>query len=67
MAAVKLALRRLMNEPRPKSRQAGGVLIALGLMVGAVAGVMLGEPSAGLLLGGAIGGSVALLLWWRGG
>ncbi|HEX8400678.1 MAG TPA: hypothetical protein VF628_03150 [Allosphingosinicella sp.] len=56
-----------MNEPRPKSRQAGGVLIALGLMVGAVAGVMLGEPSAGLLLGGAIGGSVALLLWWRGG
>jgi uncharacterized BrkB/YihY/UPF0761 family membrane protein len=48
-----------------KGKQAGGVLIALGFMIGAVTGVTLGQPSAGLLIGGAIGILLALLIWWR--
>lgn len=54
-----------MTAPNPKSRQAGGILLALGFMLGAVIGVVLGQPSAGLLIGGAVGGALALLLWWR--
>ncbi len=50
---------------RPKPRQAGGILLALGFTIGAVAGVLLGQPSAGLLIGGALGGLVALLIWLR--
>ena len=48
-----------------KPRQAGGVLLALGFTVGAVIGVVLGEPSAGFLIGGGIGLALALLIWWR--
>jgi hypothetical protein len=55
----------VMTAPKPKPRQAGGFLITLGLILGAVIGVALGQPSAGLLLGGGIGAALALLLWWR--
>ncbi len=50
---------------RPKPRQAGGILLALGFTIGAVAGVLLGQPSAGLLIGGALGAALALLIWFR--
>jgi hypothetical protein len=55
----------VMKAPAPKARQAGGILLALGLMLGAVTGVVLGQPSAGLLIGGGIGAALAFLLWWR--
>jgi hypothetical protein len=55
----------VMTAPKTKPRQAGGFLITVGLIVGAVTGVALGEPSAGLLIGGGIGAAIALLLWWR--
>jgi hypothetical protein len=56
---------RFMTVPKSKPRQAGGFLITVGLILGAVIGVALGEPSAGLLIGGGIGAALALLLWWR--
>jgi hypothetical protein len=54
-----------MTAPRSKPRQAGGILLALGFTIGAIVGVILGEPSAGFLVGGALGCALALLMWWR--
>jgi uncharacterized membrane protein len=44
---------------------AGGVLIALGTLAGAVIGFLLGQPTVGLLTGFAIGAIVAAAMWWR--
>tara|TARA_R110000824_G_scaffold110723_1_gene258888 strand:+ start:385 stop:588 length:204 start_codon:yes stop_codon:yes gene_type:complete len=51
---------------RPENRNGGGVFIAIGAIVGAIAGGFLGQPSAGLLAGLALGALAALLIWWRG-
>ena len=48
-----------------KGGRAGGVLLGLGFMLGAIVGVVLRQPSAGLLIGGGIGAALALLIWWR--
>lgn len=48
------------NEPK-----AGGALLAISIMVGAVAGIALGQASAGVIAGTAIGIVIALALWWR--
>ena len=53
-----------MASPPPTA--AGGVLIALGAIVGAAIGVSMNEATAGFLLGTAIGVVLALLIWWRG-
>jgi uncharacterized BrkB/YihY/UPF0761 family membrane protein len=50
---------------RRKGGQAGGIFLFLGFTIGAVAGGILGQPSAGLLAGGAIGAVLALLIWAR--
>lgn len=50
----------------PKNRNGGGVFIAMGAIVGVIAGGYLGQPSAGLLAGLALGTFVALLIWWKG-
>jgi hypothetical protein len=50
---------------RRKSGQAGGIFLGLGFMIGAVVGVILGQPSAGLLIGGGVGAALALLIWLR--
>lgn len=54
-----------MSEPRKSGAQAGGFLIAAAILVGAVGGIVVGEPSAGFLAGLAVGVAAALLLWWR--
>lgn len=54
-----------MTVPRKHGAQAGGFLIAAGILVGVLGGLAAGEPSAGFLLGLAAGVAVALLLWWR--
>ena len=50
---------------RPKPARAGGVLLALGFTIGAVLGVLFGQPSAGFLIGGAIGAVLAASIWLR--
>ncbi len=45
---------------------AGGVLIALGAIVGAAVGLSMDQPTPGFLIGTAIGVVLALLIWWRG-
>lgn len=47
------------------SPPAGGALIALGAVLGAIIGLVLDEPTPGLLIGLAAGGAIALLVWWR--
>lgn len=44
---------------------AAGALVALSLLVGAGVGGAMGQPSAGVLGGAAVGTIVALWLWWR--
>ncbi|MGL4313721.1 MAG: hypothetical protein ACRCSO_06985 [Sphingomonas sp.] len=43
----------------------GGVLIALGAMIGPVIGLYTGQPSIGLLAGVAIGAALAAVIWLR--
>jgi len=42
-----------------------GAIIALLILGGAIVGGMMGQPSAGLLIGAAAGMGIALLLWLR--
>ncbi|SCW36511.1 hypothetical protein SAMN02927924_00209 [Sphingobium faniae] len=42
-----------------------GAIIALLILGGAIVGGLMGQPSVGLLVGGAIGVAIALLLWLR--
>lgn len=44
-------------------RLAGGMFIALGLLVGAIAGVVMDQPSAGMIIGMASGAAIAVLVW----
>ncbi len=47
------------NQPR----LAGGIFVALGLLIGAILGVALDQPSAGLVIGMAIGSMIAVVIW----
>ena len=47
------------NQPR----LAGGIFIAFGLLIGAVIGVVMDQPSAGAVIGMAIGSMIAVLVW----
>lgn len=49
----------------PRNPAGGGVFIALGAVVGVVAGHFQGQPSAGLIAGLAGGAAIALLVWLR--
>lgn len=53
-----------MTNSSPPSA-AGGVLVALGSMLGAAAGFAIGEATAGFLIGLGLGAVGALLIWWR--
>jgi hypothetical protein len=48
------------------SPSGGGVLIALGAMIGAGVGVAVSQPTLGFLTGLGIGVVLALVIWWRG-
>lgn len=48
-----------------KPQQAGGCLIAAGLILGPIIGWMFGETSIGLLAGGVIGGIAAIVMTLR--
>ncbi|MFN3620723.1 hypothetical protein [Sphingorhabdus sp.] len=44
-------------------RLAGGIFIAFGLLIGAIIGVAVDQPSAGTVIGMAIGSCIALVIW----
>ena len=48
------------------SPSAGGVLIAIGAIVGAAVGVAMKQPTLGFLGGLAIGVILSLAIWWNG-
>ena len=47
------------------SSPAGGVLIAIGAVLGAFIGLAYDQPTVGTLAGIAIGVVLALAIWWR--
>ncbi|MDP4874093.1 MAG: hypothetical protein NWQ92_11880 [Sphingorhabdus sp.] len=47
------------NQPR----LAGGIFVALGLLIGAILGVAFDQPSAGLVIGMGIGSMIAVAVW----
>ncbi|MEY3624111.1 MAG: hypothetical protein RLZZ407_1670 [Pseudomonadota bacterium] len=47
------------NQPR----LAGGIFVALGLLIGAILGVAFDQPSAGLVIGMAVGSLIAVAVW----
>ena len=49
-----------------RSPSAGGVLIAIGSIVGAGVGVAMQQPTLGFLAGLAIGVVLSLAIWWNG-
>lgn len=56
------------QRPSPSSQppqRGGGVLIALGLMLGAGIGTALGQPSQGLIIGFAVGVGLAIVMLLR--
>jgi len=50
------------SEPPSAGPRGGGCLIAVGLVLGPVVGLLLGQVSAGLLVGGALGVVAAVIL-----
>lgn len=44
-------------------RLAGGIFIALGLLVGAIVGVVMNQPSAGMVIGLGVGAAIAVGIW----
>lgn len=52
-----------MNKRNPPPHRAGGFIIAMSILIGAGIGVAAGQPTIGILAGGAFGILVSLLLW----
>ncbi|MET0270608.1 MAG: hypothetical protein ABW173_09295 [Sphingomonas sp.] len=52
----------MAQSPSPEPR-AAGVFIALSVIVGAIVGVVAGQPSAGVVVGAGAGIAVALAQW----
>jgi hypothetical protein len=49
----------------PSSSNAGGFLVALGVLVGAGVGLVIGEATPGALIGLLAGSAAAVLIWRR--
>lgn len=49
-----------------KPPSAGGALIALGAIVGAAIGFLMGEATPGFLIGLGAGIAASLAIWWGG-
>lgn len=53
-----------MTEGKSSPRMAGGIFLALGLLIGAGFGLYVGQPSLGMVVGFAVGVVAALLVWF---
>jgi hypothetical protein len=54
-----------MADPNPtRAPMAGGFLLMLGILLGTVVGLVGGQPSAGFVLGLALGAILAVTLWF---
>lgn len=57
----------VMNAQTPKngsgSKMAGGIFIVIGLILGIIFGISIGQISLGMISGFAIGCGVAVLIW----
>jgi len=51
------------DQPSSSPRSAGGIILALAIMAGAIGGVAIHQPSAGLVAGAAVGALIAFVLW----
>ena len=47
----------------PKNKKGGGVFIVLALVIGVIAGIVLGQPSVGMAAGLGFGVAIALFVW----
>jgi hypothetical protein len=47
-----------------RPRLAGGIFVALGLLVGAIVGIAINQPSAGMVAGFCVGALIALAVWF---
>lgn len=46
-----------------RPRLAGGIFIALGLLIGAIGGIAMNQPSAGMVIGLGVGSAIAIVIW----
>jgi UDP-N-acetylmuramyl pentapeptide phosphotransferase/UDP-N-acetylglucosamine-1-phosphate transferase len=53
--------RPAMQSAKPR---AGGIFLVLAIAIGIVAGILIGEPSAGFLVGLATGLLILGAMWW---
>jgi len=53
----------MSERPPRRGTMAGGFLIAAGVIGGAIIGIVRGEPSAGVVIGIAVGVAAAILVW----
>ena len=47
-----------------KNKAAGGIFIAIGMLGGAIVGVIMDQPSAGMVIGLGLGIAAAVLVWF---
>jgi hypothetical protein len=47
-----------------RPRLAGGIFVALGLLVGAIVGIAINQPSLGMVTGFGVGVVIALVIWF---
>ena len=53
----------MTERDKQPSKAAGGIFIAIGMLLGAIIGVYAGQPSAGMVIGFAAGLAAALVVW----
>ncbi|MBW8911511.1 MAG: hypothetical protein JF564_06425 [Sphingomonas sp.] len=52
-----------MEQHSGKASRAGGAIIAFSVLVGAIGGASMGQPSLGTVIGTAVGTAIALALY----
>jgi len=52
-----------MDETPSNSTRAGGVFLLAGIVIGMIAGILLGQPTIGMLAGTGVGLALLAALW----